>query len=319
MGHKNKFDVVQLGTNIEMDNNSKAAFTDTSVPPEKRKRKVAQMQDVGTEVRSSMRTRDAEQTSIQNEKLGREDQLSSKRGLTTIDASMLMETCIADIQRKLEDFGQEAHARILSLSGEIEASRNIVRQQGDTDSASKLATRKDDLAAAEGQRDAVKRALAEQQKVEFDKKLKLERMLTTLKRQKSKALQDLNVMREEVDNLRKSEQAHKKELDEAHSDCERVRSNFVRQHTEKQKELFQMREEKNQLTSSIETMRKNLEEEKEKTLCQICLESPKDAICLPCVHLQYCSPCLEKHAKQNNTCPSCRTTISGVLKCKISI
>lgn len=70
----------------------------------------------------------------------------------------------------------------------------------------------------------MKHVLDEHPKNEFHEKLKSKRILTTLRCQKSKVLQDLNVMWEEAYNLRKFEQDHKI----ANSDYERVRSHFVR-------------------------------------------------------------------------------------------
>ncbi len=47
--------------------------------------------------------------------------------------------------------------------------------------------------------------------------------------------------------------------------------------------------------------------------CGICFARPRNCVLLPCTHLLYCSQCIEQ--LQSNSCPACRSPISGKLVC----
>ncbi|KAH7301465.1 hypothetical protein KP509_23G028000 [Ceratopteris richardii] len=60
-------------------------------------------------------------------------------------------------------------------------------------------------------------------------------------------------------------------------------------------------------------LRRQLLEEREKALCLVCLERPRNTLVLPCLHFQYCLDCLLQHRSCNgNTCPTCRRSIEGL-------
>jgi len=56
-----------------------------------------------------------------------------------------------------------------------------------------------------------------------------------------------------------------------------------------------------------------LDEIKRKTICQMCLKSPRDALATPCMHFLYCQGCLGS----KKTCPACNAAVTSVLKCKL--
>eukprot|EP00249_Psilotum_nudum_P008461 c21281_g1_i2 orf=525-1007(-) len=62
-----------------------------------------------------------------------------------------------------------------------------------------------------------------------------------------------------------------------------------------------------------------LEHEKDRTTCRICFVRPRNVLPLPCLHFDYCSICLHQHQKTRNLCPTCRSPISGVLKCNLTM
>lgn len=81
--------------------------------------------------------------------------------------------------------------------------------------------------------------------------------------------------------------------------------------------LNAVRNENSRLDTAHETAQRNLVEEQERSLSQICLESPKDTVVLPCLHLHFCFQCLENHSKRSRTCPTCRMPISGEFRAHI--
>ncbi|MCO5559024.1 hypothetical protein L7F22_012616 [Adiantum nelumboides] len=77
---------------------------------------------------------------------------------------------------------------------------------------------------------------------------------------------------------------------------------------EEQKEGLQERHSAEQ-----RKLRRELQEEREKALCLVCLDRPRNTLVLPCLHFQYCLDCLLLHRAHNgNTCPSCRRPIEGL-------
>lgn len=54
-------------------------------------------------------------------------------------------------------------------------------------------------------------------------------------------------------------------------------------------------------------------------LCQICWDNKKNAITFPCVHMQYCRNCLEKHweGKDEQECPLCRDVVRSVVYIRV--
>ncbi|KAI5060654.1 hypothetical protein GOP47_0025074 [Adiantum capillus-veneris] len=72
-------------------------------------------------------------------------------------------------------------------------------------------------------------------------------------------------------------------------------------------------EEKTALLATQRALERELEDEKDKSICCVCHEKPRDTVILPCLHFQYCFGCLLRHREVNsNTCPSCRGPIQGL-------
>ncbi|KAI5055324.1 hypothetical protein GOP47_0030469 [Adiantum capillus-veneris] len=79
------------------------------------------------------------------------------------------------------------------------------------------------------------------------------------------------------------------------------------------KELEEDRLLLNVLADEIGHLDKQLTEEKEKHLCVVCFEKPRDTLVLPCMHFHYCFSCLMQHKQANgSTCPTCRGSIQGL-------
>lgn len=186
---------------------------------------------------------------------------------------------------------------------------------------------------------------------ECEARLKTTTLLTAAQCKRRRLEYDLMVAGEEVaEEKLKMEQAHKEELGEAQRDSKRlkvklvqsvrrrkkleadllssrnqvneeaaanlaVQKNLEEEKEKSQAEVLHLRNQVTEVQTAKLAAQKNLEEEKERSQCQICLENPKDSIAFPCLHMNFCFSCLEAHRTRNSTCPSCRTTITGVLKC----
>lgn len=73
------------------------------------------------------------------------------------------------------------------------------------------------------------------------------------------------------------------------------------------------------LHNELDSLRIELGREREKSLCNICFDKPRDTLVFSCLHLHFCSSCLQKHQERTNTCPTCRGFISGKLVCDVSV
>ncbi|KAI5055325.1 hypothetical protein GOP47_0030470, partial [Adiantum capillus-veneris] len=79
------------------------------------------------------------------------------------------------------------------------------------------------------------------------------------------------------------------------------------------KELEEDRLLLNVLADEIGHLDKQLTEEKEKHLCAVCFDKPRDTLVMPCLHFHYCFSCLMQHKQANgSTCPTCRGSIQGL-------
>eukprot|EP00164_Ancoracysta_twista_P004954 GFYU01006740.1.p1 GENE.GFYU01006740.1~~GFYU01006740.1.p1 ORF type:complete len:329 (-),score=67.11 GFYU01006740.1:74-1060(-) len=72
------------------------------------------------------------------------------------------------------------------------------------------------------------------------------------------------------------------------------------------------------LKLTVENLESQLEEERSKSACLLCGVNTRNSVVMPCLHVLYCGDCLIKHQKKSNTCPSCHTAMSGLLKCKLT-
>ncbi|KAI5080500.1 hypothetical protein GOP47_0004440 [Adiantum capillus-veneris] len=74
----------------------------------------------------------------------------------------------------------------------------------------------------------------------------------------------------------------------------------------------QMEEVKQQSSDEVQKLRKELEEEKQKSICCICMDKARDTVLIPCMHSQFCLSCIIKHQKANGSaCPTCRAKLEG--------
>ncbi|KAJ7295506.1 hypothetical protein O6H91_03G110300 [Diphasiastrum complanatum] len=80
-----------------------------------------------------------------------------------------------------------------------------------------------------------------------------------------------------------------------------------------------LQEEIYQLQQGHEDLLELLEQERDRNICRICFNRPRDVLSLPCMHFDYCFQCLEEHQKTRNHCPTCRSSISGTLVYKLSM
>ncbi|CAM6104081.1 unnamed protein product [Calypogeia fissa] len=310
----------------------------------RKRRTVVQKQDVSNaanNAKSATRTGhfpghtgNAVEIAIRNQGNTPKDQLDTERGINTTDSprynlSQCKRKNAPDIDdskntdggdasidelARLHESTRDVGALVLSVNMEVKRwldDAKIAVRARKRKHASQIAILKKELVSARGERDTMTQELAEQNA-----------QISVVECQKWFVEQDLIIMEEQADKLRKSEGACLKELEHARAALVTVKGDLqqkIRQNAKQENELISMREEKNRLQASLETIQKDLEDEKEKTLCQICLESTKDAVFFPCLHLHYCFPCLEKHRLKNDSCPTCRATINGVLRWDISV
>ncbi|CAM6119598.1 unnamed protein product [Calypogeia fissa] len=146
-----------------------------------------------------------------------------------------------------------------------------------------------------------------------------ENELVSMREEKNRRETAHKVVQKSLEQMTKEKEtlelAHRADMAQAHRDRQTFHSEMQDLAIGKGK----AEEEQDRLKTVLETIQNNLVEEQEKKLCRICLQSPKDAICMPCLHSGYCFRCLEEHRKSSRTCPTCRTILSGVLLSDIGI
>ncbi|CAM6119588.1 unnamed protein product [Calypogeia fissa] len=351
MGPKNIVDALNLeAVGVEPDKTMEPTYLTRIVPARKRS-KVVQKQDVSNaanNAKSATRTGhfpghtgNTVEIAIRNQANTPKDQLDTERGInTTGSPSYKLSQCkrknaldiddskntdrgdaFSDDLARLHKSTRDVGALVLSLQSQLHDAKIAVRASK-RKRAIQIARLKRELVSARGERDTMTQELAEQNaqvKLQCDNNHDLEKKISVVESQKRFLEQNLITMDEHADKMRKSEGACLKELEQARVALVTVKGDLQQKNAKQENELISMREEKNRLQASLETIQKDLEDEKEKTLCQICLESTKDAVCFPCLHLHYCFPCLEKHRLKNDSCPTCRATINGVLRWDISV
>ncbi|MCO5610021.1 hypothetical protein L7F22_064256 [Adiantum nelumboides] len=65
--------------------------------------------------------------------------------------------------------------------------------------------------------------------------------------------------------------------------------------------------------SQLKDLKRQLKKERQKKFCDACNEKPRNAVVIPCLHVNYCSNCLARHRNANsNTCPKCNAPIQGI-------
>ncbi|KAI5058752.1 hypothetical protein GOP47_0026922 [Adiantum capillus-veneris] len=84
---------------------------------------------------------------------------------------------------------------------------------------------------------------------------------------------------------------------------------------EREKEALEIshRQEKESWKALLEKHVKQIEKERQQVFCPACNKRPRDAVVIPCMHLEYCSECLLRHRAINrDTCPKCNGPIRGI-------
>ncbi|CAM6089100.1 unnamed protein product [Calypogeia fissa] len=202
--------------------------------------------------------------------------------------------------------------------GDTKAQRDVFKLERDEQKA-KVAEERDvnlklktSLEAAESEMRCLMVAMQEEKLELEDKKAKMERCLKRDLEAARSQTRTIHGMLAEANGQKMKLQADLRSLNVKCNELETSRRII-------QKLFEEERGKRVELETSQRLVQKNLDEESEKSLCQICFEAPKDSIAFPCLHLSFCNACLESHRAQNRTCPMCRTNISGVLKCVISI
>ncbi|KAL2620905.1 hypothetical protein R1flu_001110 [Riccia fluitans] len=114
------------------------------------------------------------------------------------------------------------------------------------------------------------------------------------------------------------------QLNDLRTEKDQLTNELEKQRAEYQNErgkTVQMQERISTLENTLKTLQINhssishdLQVEKDKALCQICMDRQRDICSLPCLHLDYCSVCLLQHLQKNKSCPTCRTPVSGTLQ-----
>eukprot|EP01111_Echinosteliopsis_oligospora_P010497 TRINITY_DN3279_c0_g1_i1.p1 TRINITY_DN3279_c0_g1~~TRINITY_DN3279_c0_g1_i1.p1 ORF type:complete len:213 (+),score=53.21 TRINITY_DN3279_c0_g1_i1:63-641(+) len=84
---------------------------------------------------------------------------------------------------------------------------------------------------------------------------------------------------------------------------------------ETQKVLY-LTKQLEQSKRTIVDLEAKLQAEHEKNQCQICFDSTRDTVILPCLHADYCSKCMQGVTTKSTPCPTCRGHIMGVLLLK---
>ena len=86
-----------------------------------------------------------------------------------------------------------------------------------------------------------------------------------------------------------------------------------------------------QLRARIQDLEAQLEvmqAKEEMHLCHICMDAPQDIVLFPCLHATFCSTCIEAGARtlggnapvySISHCPTCRSSIHGVLKLRLGM
>ncbi len=78
-------------------------------------------------------------------------------------------------------------------------------------------------------------------------------------------------------------------------------------------ELETLEEELRESLRRVET-RKVILQERQNTLCVICLSQPKSIVLMACSHLCLCESCLNQSGASLTECPVCRKAINGTMK-----
>ena len=87
---------------------------------------------------------------------------------------------------------------------------------------------------------------------------------------------------------------------------------------------LQLRARVQELEAQLEVM----QAKEEMHLCHICMDAPQDIVLMPCLHATFCSTCIEAGVATSggdapmysiSHCPTCRSSIHGVLKLRLGM
>lgn len=180
-----------------------------------------------------------------------------------------------------EDILEKLHKEVdivHSLQSELDATR-VAMRAAEAGNVTKLVEVENELVSVIGKWDTAMGELSAhklREKSSMTRISSLRKANTELVYRKAKMEQDLRVMGAELENLKKSEQTHARDLEEAKYAFETVRQILLEDVTAAVKKTIALEENivsmAAEQNASLETSMKNIEQEKEKTLCSICME-----------------------------------------------
>lgn len=129
----------------------------------------------------------------------------------------------------------------------------------------------------------------------------------------SDVLEEKNMLEQDLKELRSE---FPRELSREIGEKNEVQQQLIEAQSEFHREVSKVLEENLALENELDALKITLGHEKEKSLCTICFDRPRDTLIFSCLHLQFCSSCLRKHEERTNKCPACRGVISWKLTYK---
>ncbi|KAH3763957.1 hypothetical protein Pelo_4173 [Pelomyxa schiedti] len=84
-------------------------------------------------------------------------------------------------------------------------------------------------------------------------------------------------------------------------------------------QLEELKASSTDLEKRAVSFKTDLETERDRNRCQICMDKNRDALLMPCCHFLYCTTCVNAHLARSRTCPACRTSVSGIMNCKLTL
>ncbi|CAM6100762.1 unnamed protein product [Calypogeia fissa] len=154
----------------------------------------------------------------------------------------------------------------------------------------------------------------------LDEKNRLQMDLLELQRKYPKLLSDVLEERNKLQrDLRELRSEFPRQLSLVRDEKNKLQQQLLELQSEYPRQMSLVLDENSYLQTQVDSLKIDLGREREKSLCNICFDKPRDTLVFSCLHLHFCSSCLQKHQERTNTCPTCRGFISGKLICNVSI
>ncbi|KAL2652031.1 hypothetical protein R1flu_020159 [Riccia fluitans] len=107
----------------------------------------------------------------------------------------------------------------------------------------------------------------------------------------------------------------KAELGELKDKINRTTHDYAAEEVETLKEANRTSmETERRLTEELSAVKKQLEETASKDVCRTCFKNARDALHLPCSHVQCCVQCVEEMMQDKRPCPSCGREITSFVR-----